>query len=263
MAMPYSDNPLEPQPLLALTSKADYASRVSEIVHRVSGASDEAEAVELLAEAATRLGADLAVFASFARDDGSHEAFRFLLACDPVWCHEYERVAWYANDPWLLYALRQTDPARISEIVPSSPEQRGVVELAERFSCRSAVIVPAPSSGQLSRVGVLCLGSSTPGFFDDDGGFVVLKVAARALAMELHQWWIGQLRRELLTTAHLVEEDLVLLRLERQGVGTKAIASRLDATENSINSRFQRITLRLGVANRKAAAAVAAEYGLI
>lgn len=260
--MPSSESLTDRPPLIALTSKADYAGRVSEIVHRVSGAENEIEALELLFEVTARLGADLAVFASFARDDGSHEAYRFLLACDPVWCQEYECGCWYADDPWLLYALHHCDPVRISEIVPTTHKQRRVVELAERFGCRSGVIVPAPSSGRLSRVGVLCLGSKTSGFFDD-GGFVALKVAARALAMELHQWWIGKLRRELLSTSHLVDQDLLLLRREREGISTKAIACELDTTENSINSRFQRITIRLGVPNRKAAAAFAAEYGLI
>ena len=68
--MPCSDSPADSQSLAALTSKADYAGRVSEIVQRVAGAADQVEVVELLFEAAARLGADLAVFASFAREIG-------------------------------------------------------------------------------------------------------------------------------------------------------------------------------------------------
>jgi len=262
MATPSSAIADDTDSLLALTSRADYAGRISEVVQKIPRADDEAEAVSLLAEAARRMGADVAAFVSFVRDDGSHESYRFLLACDPVWCHEYQRRAWYAHDPWLAYALTHSEPARASEIPVGSKQQLAVAELATEFGFRSAVIVPAPSSGGLTRVGVLCLGSGTPGFFESDG-FVALKVAARGLAMELHEWWIGQIKRELIVNAGITDDDLVLLRHERLGHGTKMIATELNTTPSSIDSRFQRVNQKLGVPNRKAAATLAAEYGLI
>lgn len=81
--------------------------------------------------------------------------------------------------------------------------------------------------------------------------------------MELHQWWIGQIKRELIKNARITPDDLVLLRLERVGHITKTIAEELDTSPCSIDSRFQRINQKLGVPNRKAAANLAAEYGLI
>lgn len=259
---PSSDKGREPRSLAVLTSTPDYFGRVSEVVQKVPTASDEAEAVCLLNEAAQRMGADAAAFVSFIRDDGSHESYRFLLACDPVWCHEYEKHAWYANDPWLSYALNHSEPARASELPIGSRQQRAVVDLAVQFGFRSAVIVPAPSSGGLTRVGVLCLGSSTPCFFEGSG-FTALKIAARGLAMELHEWWIGQIKRELILNARITEDDLALLRHERQGHGTKTIAAELNTSLPSIDSRFQRLNQKLGVPNRRSAAILAAEYGLI
>lgn len=239
-----------------------YFERVSEVVRCVTCATDEMEAVTLLAKAAQYLGAEAAAFVSFVRDDGSHESYRFLLACDPVWCHEYEKHAWYANDPWLMYALNHSEPARASDIPLSSKQQRAVYALASQFGFRSAAIVPAPSSGALSRVGVLCLGSNTPQFFEGEG-FVNLKVAARGLAMELHEWWIQRIKRELIRNARLTDEDLALLKQERLGRGTKTIAAQLNTSPTAIDCRFQRVNQKLGVPNRKAAAMLAAEYGLI
>jgi len=92
---------------------------------------------------------------------------------------------------------------------------------------------------------------------------VALKVAARGLAMELHEWWIGQIKRELIVNAGITDDDLILLRHERLGHGTKMIAIELNTTPSSIDSRFQRVNQKLGVPNRKAAATLAAEYGLI
>ncbi|MCW5658811.1 MAG: autoinducer binding domain-containing protein [Burkholderiaceae bacterium] len=229
---------------------------------RIPQALGEAAALELLSEGAKRLGAEVAAFVSFVRDDGSHESYRFLLACDPVWCHEYERHAWYANDPWLAYCLGHSEPILASEIPLGNKSQRAVADLASRFGFTSAVVVPAPSSGGLSRVGVLCLGSPMPGYFESDG-FMAVKIASRSLAMELHEWWIGRIKRELIANAGITEDDLALLRHERLGHSTKAIALELATSASAIDSRFKRINQKLGVPNRKAAANLAAEYGLI
>ena len=80
-----------------------YSANAMAAIHKLAQASDEAQAVDVLAAASDRLGTDAAAFVSFIRDDPSHESFRFLLACDPVWCLEYERRAWYSTDPWLQY----------------------------------------------------------------------------------------------------------------------------------------------------------------
>jgi hypothetical protein len=235
---------------------------VNQIVQQIPEARDQAEAVELLEEATLRMGAEVSAFVSFIRDDDSYESYRFLLACDPLWCFEYEECAWYANDPWLAYALTHSEPIRGAEIPVSTEAQRAVVRLAERFGFRSTVIVPAPSCGGLSRLGVLGLGSSTPGFFEGDG-FTALKLVARTAAMELHEWWVAQIKRELVAKARITEEDLVLLAHEWQGHSTKHIARELNTSPGSIDSRFQRVNAKLGVPNRKAAARLAAEYGLI
>jgi DNA-binding CsgD family transcriptional regulator len=235
---------------------------VSEITQRVPQAADEAEALELLKEAACRMGADSAAFGSFVRDDPSHESYRFLLACDPVWCLEYSRRVWYAHDPWLNYALRNSEPTPASFIPAHTKEERSIVALAQEFGVHSAAIIPAPSSGRISRIGVLCLGSSQHGFFEADG-FVVLKVVARSLAMELHEWWVRQIRQQVVDATGITPEDLNLLRHERQGHSTKQIAAELSTTATAIDSRFQRLNAKLGVPNRKAAAQLAAEYGLV
>ena len=245
-----------------LTCDPGYTTGVSEVVQKIPSAIDEIEAVGLLAEASRRLGADVAAFGSFVRDDGSHESYRFLLACDAIWCHEYEKRASYAQDPWLAYAMHNSRPARGGEIPVSTKRQQAVVELAADYGFRSTVVVPAPSGGMLTRIGVLCLGSWQEGFFEDEG-YATLKVASRSLAMELHEWWVAQVKRELIGNARISSEDLELLRLERLGKSTKQIAAVLGTSPGSINSRFQRVNEKLGVPNRRSAAILACEYGLI
>lgn len=250
------------RPLAELTTRPDFYERVLARIRALAQATDEAQAVDALAAASDEMGADAAAFVSFVKDDPSHESFRFLLACDPVWCLEYEQRAWYIDDPWLEYSLNHTEPVRGQDIQMSCPQQRAIADLAAQFGFRSALVVPAPSSGCLTRTGVLCLGSSTSGYFDDEG-YPRLKMLARSLAMELHEWWLGRIRKELVESGQLTDEDVALRAHERKGHSTKVIAASLDMTAHAVDSRFQRMNARLGVPNRKAAARLAAECGLI
>lgn len=54
-----------------------------------------------------------------------------------------------------------------------------------------------------------------------------------------------------------------LLQWEWQGLNSKQIGNLLGMGPAYVDSRFQRLNLKLGVPNRRAAAKLAAEYGLI
>jgi len=135
-------------------------------------------------------------------------------------------------------------------------------DLADRNGFASAVLVPVHSGIRHSRISLLCLGSPTSGYFEGDG-FGRFKLGARTLACEVHEWWSAQSRRELLSQAHITAGDLELLRHQCQGHSSKRIAAELCVSKSSINSRFQRINVKLGVPNRRMAARLAAECGLI
>ena len=247
--------------LREVTAAPGYFARVSEAVLKIQNASDLPAVLALLHEAVARVGADVGAFLSFVEDDRS-KAFRFLLDCDPRWSVEYEQHAWYDDDPWFAYAKFHAEPVRGSEIAIQDESQRTIVRLAQRFGFQSTVVLPAPASGGLTRLGMLSLGSRTAGYFDGDG-FGAVSVAAVPLAMSLQDWCARDAREELLRTSRLTSQDLALLRCEREGLGTKQIAAASGCSQASINSRFQRIIAKLGMPNRKSAARRAAEYGLI
>ena len=81
--------------------------------------------------------------------------------------------------------------------------------------------------------------------------------------MELHEWWLARLRDELIERTGINEMDRAMLERERLGQNTKEIARELGSNVRAINSRYQRLCLKLGVTSRKAAVQLAAEYGLI
>ena len=109
---------------------------------------------------------------------------------------------------------------------------------------------------------MLCLGAVDPDRFSDDT-MPAVEIAALPLAAGLGRWCTARARDELLRSARLSSEDLTLLELQRQGLTTKEMVRVVGLSPESINSRFQRINLRLGVRNRRTAARRAAEYGLI
>lgn len=248
--------------LQSMLESSGHAEKVMDEIAEISKAPDVSEAVQVLKHISGMLGCKSAAFASFLQDDPWHQSYRFLLACHPAWCASYQSLAWFADDPWLAYARTNVLPARDDEIQVRTPKQQEIVELARRFDVVSALIVPAPSPGSLSRLGVLMLGSSEPGFFLKVDS-KKLRLLARALASELHDWYTARLASELIETAKLTELDLDLLRHERAGLSSKEIERLIGSSAHAIDSRFQRILSRLKVQSRRSAAQMAAEYGLI
>jgi DNA-binding CsgD family transcriptional regulator len=247
--------------LQAISGAPDYLPRMSEVIARLSEG-DETEFVGLLREATARLGAGASYFMSFVREDETFASYRILLACDPVWGLEYDHAGCHSSDPWLHHAMHHSEPLRGSEIPCAGEPQRAVVRLAAQFGFRSAVVVPAPVRGGVSRLGVLVLGSAEPGYFEG-AGYGPFKVLARALAMELHERCLALIRSELLSAGAITDQELDLLRHEHDGRCSKTIARMTGTSPNAVDRRFYRLNAKLGSPNRKVSTRLAVEYGLI
>lgn len=236
--------------------------RVPEIVQQIQAAPDAAAAVALLRRAVRALGVDAATFTSFVRDDATLASYRSLLACNPVWGQQYASNGWCLDDPWLRYALGHVSPARAEEIQRLTPQQRFVADAAAHFGFRGTLVVPVPTPAAQNRVGVLCLGSNDRRRFHGPD-YPQLRLLARSLAMELGDWMHQHLRAEFMRAARITDDDLRLLRHQQQGHSSKVIAQALNTEAKTIDCRFQRLSLRLGAANRRAALRLAELYGLV
>lgn len=250
------------QSLEALVADPGYAQAALNAIAGISHAPSTAATISLLKEAATRLGADAATFTSFVRDDATVASYRFLLACDPIWGVQYANNSWCHDDPWLRYAMYNTEPICADRLPPLNERERWVSDAAAHFGFTSTVIIPAPSAAAQSRVGVLCLGSRQADFFKSDACHI-FRCLARGLAMELGDWMLRQIRRELVAHARITDDDLMLLRHEQLGHSSKVIAAALNTEPKTIDCRFHRISLKLGTPNRRAAVRLAEIYGLI
>ncbi len=248
--------------LSALTRAPDYGARILNVLTRLDDAPDSASAVDEFQEVLHLFGADAGVFLSFIRDDATRTSYRWLLACDPLWAVEYARNGWHDRDPWLRHALQGTEPVRDTELnVLPAEEEFSAVSATMGFA--SAVIVPAPTNVGASRVGMLCLGSHNLGFFEDDGAYAVVRVLARALAMELHRWHLNFMRRELLATTRISDAEINLLRQEESGHTSKHIGALLNIEAKTVDCRFQKVCAKLNAPDRRTAARIARLYGLL
>lgn len=241
---------------------AAYTDHVAAIAERIGEARDQATVHALLVEGVHALGAEHAVFVSFIRDNADLSACRFMLVCEPGWCQRYLEAGCFAHDPWLAYAAHHSEPIPASSLPVLDAEGQRVIALAQQNGFASAALVPAHSGAGHSRISLLCLGSTQPHFFEGEG-FGRFRLGARLLAAELHDWWLARIRRELIVKARITQADLELLRHEHQGHSSKRIAAELKVSKSSINSRFQRMNMKLGVPNRRLAARLAVECGLL
>lgn len=248
--------------LAQVVAEADYAERIAGVAELIAEARDQATVHALLTEGVHALGAENAVFVSFIRDNADLSTCRFMLVCEPDWCQRYLEAGCFAHDPWLAYAAHHSEPIPASSLPVLDAEGQRVIALAMQNGFASAALVPAHSGAGHSRISLLCLGSTQPGFFDGEG-FRRFRLGARLLAAELHDWWLARIRRELIVKARITQADLELLRHEHQGHSSKRIAAELNVSKSSINSRFQRMNMKLGVPNRRLAARLAVECGLL
>lgn len=246
----------ESHTLAALTRSPEYGARLIEILPAIGDAPTTEIAVDLFRQAATQLGADAGVFMSYLRDDATRAA------CDPLWASEYARRNWHDNDPWLRHATHETEPVRSSELQLASADEEAFAQASAALGFASAVIAPAPTCAGQSRIGVLCLGSNRPGFFEDDG-YGKVRVLARALSMELHRWLLQAIRKELLAKSRLTAADIELLRHEQAGHTSKVIGAALNIEAKTVDCRFQRISAKLDAPDRRTAMRIARLYGLL
>lgn len=247
--------------LATFTSAPDYADRTLSALRHIGEADNAAIAAGEFRHALKLMGADAGVFHSVIHDGASLSTYRSLLACDPLWAIEYARGSWHDHDPWLRYAQIETEPVRSSEL-DVRPDEEPFVTAAAKLGFASAVVAPAPTSAGGSRVGVLCLGSYQPGFFECEA-YRSVRVIARALAMELHRWLLRAAQRELISLSGITPSDLELLRHEEAGHSTKIISASMNMTAGTINCRFQRLRTKLGAPDRRTAARIARLYGLL
>jgi DNA-binding CsgD family transcriptional regulator len=234
----------------------------SAALRQLSLADDEAAAIVAIRDAVVALGGNGAIYSQAIRHDAALTLVRTLVVGDAAWTHLYSTSDWCEADPWIAHASRFAMPALAQEIELTDARQRDIVDALSRHGFASALVVPSPSNFGLSRIGMLCIGAAQNAHFEGPA-FALLRPLARGLAMEVSDWCLRRMRAELIRSAQITSQDLSLLRHEVLGHSSKLIAIDLHTTPSTIDSRFHRLSHRLGVATRRDAVRLGRLYGLI
>lgn len=234
--------------------------QLHEVVRAIVSARDHSDAAAALGHAAALVGAESAVFCTFIAGDEDYQSYRFLIHCGAPFCSAYERAVGFMNDPFLLYASRNTEPIHSSGIRPANVHQAGVMELARSHGFVDAYVIPVHSANGL-RQSCLYFGSpEADRFLKTDEG--LLRMAGRVLAAEFHDWWLAKTRAEFIEGHRLDSGEIELLRFERQGLTSKEVARKLDSSPAAVHSKFQRLIAKLGASSRRDAARLAEASGV-
>jgi len=244
------------RPPKAIGSLEDANDRISWI----SGYETEADVEAASRQLVEYFGLPSFVFSALLRN-GERESYRYLVGCEPEWCFRYNQNKWYAIDPFIEYALKNTSPVLASDIALKTPGQERLMAEAAEHGFRSGIVVPA-HSGSAIRIGILYLGTSE-GPERARESFRKHRNLMRAFALELLEWWDRKLREAGLESLDLDELDVDLLRKAQERATAEEAARELGVTLSRVKARYERLARKLEVPNKRSAVEKAVALGLI
>ena len=240
----------------AIGSFEDANDRISWI----SGYETEAEVEDAARQIVEYFGLEAFVFGALFRS-GDREHYRYLVGCRPQWCYLYNQNRWYAIDPFIEYALKNTSPVLASDIRSSTPGQARMIAEAAEHGFRCGIIVPAHSSAA-SRVGILYLGTGG-GWERTRESLLKHRNLMRAFSLELLEWWDAKLRETSLASLEFDELDLKLLAKAQERATAEEAARELGVTLSRVKARYERLSKKLEVHTKRSAVEKAVALGLI
>ena len=226
----------------------------------ISGYETEAEVDAAARQIVEYWGLQSFVFGAMFRN-GEREHYRYLVGCEPEWCFLYNQNKWYAIDPFIDYALKNTSPVLASDIPLNTRGQQRLMAEAAEHGFRSGIVVPAHSRSAI-RIGILYLGTSE-GPERAHESFHKHRNLMRAFALELLEWWDAKLREAGLEALDLDELDVDLLTKAQEHATAEEASRELGVTLSCVRGRYERLTRKLEALNKRNAVEKAVALGLI
>jgi len=230
-------------------------------IDNIRSARDAAECLERLFRATRAIDATASLYTVLIPEKGSELSSITLFACDPGFAEQLFDVRSVESHPWVRFARSHTTPGSGGQVPIDGAADVAAIDVARAHGFGSYLVVPTIAGAELGRIELLCLGRAVDDSFEGEGQRIV-RLLARSLAAEMHDWFSLHLQAGLQRSARLQAQDVQLLALEWEGLGTKQIALRTGMSMAAVDSRFQRLNQRLNCPSRKASARRAAEHGL-
>lgn len=249
-------------PLRERARSTDYTAQALTAIAQIAEVSEPPALIEKLVNATAAIGASASLYTASVPDGDLEQSCFSLFAGPPAYTHAQNEIGPLTTHPWFRFARTHLTSGSDRQVRVQEAADAAAMDLAREYGFRSCFIVPTPTGLDLDRLGMLCIGSEHPDDFEGPEAGIV-RTLARSLAAELHDWLLHYLHENLTESAKLEATDMKLLELEQRGLQTKEIATLTGLSRASIDSRFQRINMRLHCSTRRASAMRAVAYGLL
>ena len=189
------------------------------------------------------------------------EHYRYIFGFAPDWCYRYIQNKWYAIDPFIGYALKNTLPILASDIPLTSPGQHRMMDAAIDRGFRSGIFVPVHSASS-SWIGLLYLWTGEENN-QVRRSFDTHRNLMRTFGLELLEWCDARLHANSLTDYNLDQLDEDLLRKAQENLTVTESAYEIGITFSLAKSRYTQLLQKLNVSNKHCAIEKAIALGII
>lgn len=200
---------------------------------------------------AVKAGSEFAILAPAGYYVALRIGFAFPLAehnaLPARWVDHYTRQNYMLDDPVMRWLYGHSGARRWSEIALSDP--RGILKEAAGYGLRYGVAICFDDPGPKGQRSFGSFARMDREFTDDE-------IARLADSLE----W---LHVAMAPPTNLTRAELEALRLVKEGLLVKEIASRLNVSEGAVKQRLKNAKMKLGAKTRSQAVSVATGYGLI
>jgi DNA-binding CsgD family transcriptional regulator len=218
----------------------------------------------LLQEIFAVFGVSSFLFITLLKDSKNRDSFRFQSGCDPNWFNLYNHRKWHEIDPFIAYGKLFSKPILLSDMVGKSDGSRGSADYFENIhnhGFKSGLVIPCHSVST-KRMGVLIVGNDLS-INEGDEKLKMHRVSLRSIGYELLDWWIDHLQAKVIDKSKLKQQDLSLLKMAYNDLSASDMGLSIGLNVSQVNNRFRNINALFQVDNKKEAAILAMEYGII
>jgi DNA-binding CsgD family transcriptional regulator len=241
------------------------ANAVLQKIEGIAECRTEYEVTAVAKDVVEMLGASWFVYLSQLPPERFNDVdnFKYLIGCDPEFCRLYDQRKWMMNDPFIDYARSNLLPILRTQIKPLTKGQEELLDACTKYGFRSGLVIPTHTSMEASkRIGLLYIGSSLP---IEIGEPLLLRsrLLFSALASELLMWHCRFLKSEAMRQLSLVEEEVKILQLSKNGKAASEISAIMNIPRSKVYQRISVIKDKFSVERIEHAVMQAASRGLL
>ncbi len=238
---------------------------VFNLIKNLSLADSEATARRLTNSVVQQAGGEHFIYSTLRADKCTqhYDVLHYFENCPSAWRQLYDSRKWYMNDPIVEYAKLHTEVIVSSQVECKTKGQSDLLKSAAFHGFRSGIIVPTHCSlGGHEWLGILFMGSSSDPLHGEPL-FLSNRLAIRALAMELMDWWKNRFKNDAIDKYKLQDDEIRILQHLKNGKRVAEISAIMDLKTTHLYQSIDVLKVKLNTLKTGEAIHKAKTYGLL